>query len=126
VKTASIRQFLLGFVRRFCNVRAMPAHEWIPEPITIIQRFEQAVSNPDAGALVMWALWSVESLHYLQDIHRDFDRTRKAVGGYPPDMVDVAHVRWAAGTAVTALDLCAAAFARAFCAHTGAYDKSMP
>ena len=34
-------------------------------------------------------------------------------------MVDVAHARWATGTCITALDLCAAALGRAFCAHTG-------
>jgi len=34
-------------------------------------------------------------------------------------VVDVAHARWATGTCITALDLCAAALGRAFCAHTG-------
>jgi hypothetical protein len=32
--------------------------------------------------------------------------------GYHPNVIDLAHVRWAAGSAVTALDLCATALGR--------------
>jgi hypothetical protein len=56
-----------------------------------------------------------------------------AIGAHRPDVVDVAHARWATGTCVTALDLCAAGLGRSFCAHGGAreldlacFDSSQP
>ena len=45
--------------------------------------------------------------------------------GHHPDVVDMAHVRWAAGTAVTAIDLCAAALARLHCGTTSSREGSI-
>jgi hypothetical protein len=41
------------------------------------------------------------------------------------DVVDVAHARWAAGSCITTLDLCAAALARAFCKHPGPQELDL-
>jgi hypothetical protein len=38
---------------------------------------------------------------------------------HSPSIVSIAHVRWATGTAITALDLCAAALARECCGWNG-------
>lgn len=67
--------------------------------------------DADACALVTWATWTVDSLYYLADL----DARVAAKGITPPHpshVVELAHARWAASSAVTAVDLCAAALAR--------------
>lgn len=39
--------------------------------------------------------------------------------------MDVAHARWATGTSITSLDLCAAGLGRAFCAHKGTRELDL-
>jgi hypothetical protein len=68
--------------------------------------------------LSIWAVWSVESLHDLDDLDASQADYPKAIGTHHADIVDMAHVRWAAGTATTALDLCAAALGRVYCGWT--------
>jgi len=96
----------------------MPPHNWPNEPIDIIQKFETRHKHPDAGALFAWAVWAVECLHYLDDVDLAFDASPTTAVGHRPDVVDVAHARWATGTCITALDLCAAGLGRALCNHT--------
>jgi hypothetical protein len=67
----------------------------------------------------LFAVWAVDSLYYLGDVDRALDPSQATIGDHVADVVDVAHARWATGTCITALDLCAAALGRAFCAHTG-------
>jgi len=100
----------------------MPPFIWTSEPTELIQSFETRHKNPLAGALFGWAAWAVESLHYLDDIDRAYDTSHKVIGAHRPDVVDVAHARWATGTCITALDLCAAGLGRSFCAHDGPRD----
>ena len=85
----------------------------------VVQEFERNHANPQAGALFAWAAWTVESLHYLDDIDRSYDTLRTAIDGHRRDVVDVAHARWATSTCITALDLCAAGLGRSFCGHSG-------
>jgi hypothetical protein len=101
----------------------MPRHRWRKEPTQVVRAFEQRHSSPNAGALILWAAWSVESLHYLDDV----DRASLAppATGHNPDIVDVAHARWATGTCITALDLCTAALGRVMCKHTGTRELAM-
>jgi len=83
----------------------------------VIQSFETRHKNPSAGALFAWAIWAVDSLHYLDDIDRAYNTSQAVIGAHRPDVVDVAHARWATATCITALDLCAAGIGRSFCAH---------
>jgi len=64
----------------------------------------------EPGALVMWARWTVDSLYYLQELDAAVDR--HGPNRHHWASIDIAHVRWAAGSAIGAIDLCAAALAR--------------
>ena len=103
----------------------MPPFQWPSHPIDLIQHFEAKHEDPRAGALFLWAAWAVDSLHYLDDIDRAFDRSPDSAFGRSPDVVDVSHARWATATCMTALDLCAAALGRAFCGHTGTHELDL-
>ena len=74
---------------------------------------------------MLWAAWCVESLDYAVALDDDFyvgGQTR----GFHPDVIDLAHVRWTAGTAGTAIDLCAAALGAWYCAVApGAYQLDL-
>lgn len=95
----------------------MPPHNWPVDPVDLIRQFEARHNSPAAGALFAWAVWAVDSLHYLDDLDRAFDGSRVPLAGHRPDVVDVSHARWATGTSITSLDLCAAGLGRAFCPH---------
>lgn len=97
----------------------MPPHCWPTEPTEAIAAFEKAHSNSEGGALLFWALRSADALHYLGDIDDADDASRCTAGNHLPDLVDVAHARWATGTCMTALDLAAAGLARALGGHHG-------
>jgi hypothetical protein len=54
-----------------------------------------------------WAVDAVEGLNWLVDLDDwAFRGLRENLSGRDPKVIDVIHVRWAASTAVTALDLC--------------------
>ena len=75
--------------------------------------------------LLLWAISTTDALYYLDDIDRDFERSHKAIAGHSRDTVDVSHARWATGTCITALDLCAAALGRALCGHAGPRELAL-
>src|SRR5687768_12483399 len=104
----------------------MPPHTWATDPVTLVQAFEARHAQREAGALLVWAAWSVDCLHYLDDVDGEYDRSRTVRGGHRPDVVDIAHVRWATGTCITALDLCAAGLGRTFCRQTSARELALP
>lgn len=59
-----------------------------------------------------WALDALEGLDWLVEIDdRAFEGDRANLSGRDPRVVDLAHIRWAASSAKTALDLCAAELA---------------
>lgn len=95
----------------------MPPLNWRVDPTDLIKSFEARHQNPASGALFFWAVSSVESLHYLDDIDRIYDTSHETIADHNPDVVDAAHARWATATSITALDLCAAGLGRAFCQH---------
>jgi hypothetical protein len=103
----------------------VPPLNWTPDPMELIHPFEVRHQNSAAGALFTWAAWAVDSLHYLDDIDRAYDASHATIGGHRPDVVDVAHVRWATGTCITALDLCAAGLGRAFCGHSSGHELDL-
>jgi hypothetical protein len=65
--------------------------------------------NTNASSCLLWAISAVDALAYLDDLDLALDEGTRLVTGHDALVVDVAHARWAAGTAITALDLCAAA-----------------
>jgi hypothetical protein len=67
----------------------------------------------------LFAVWTVDSLYYLQDLDDTHDLLQPTVAGHRPDVVEVAHSRLATGACVTALDLCVVALGRALCGYTG-------
>jgi hypothetical protein len=69
----------------------------------------------------IWAVWAAEASDYLEKLdatHPGGDHHVPPTNTHP-DLVDIAHVRWATGTAITAIDLCAATMGRLFCGITG-------
>ncbi len=103
----------------------MPSFNWTNDPSQIIVDFEKRYRAPEASALLSWAVSSVEALHYLADLDQTYNDTRLLPAGHKPDVVDVAHARWATSTSITALDLCAAAFGRAFCNNSGPQELDL-
>jgi len=103
----------------------MPQLNWPVKRMEIIQQFETQYQEPNGGALLLFAVSGVDSLYYLDDLDKDYDRSRKAIGGHPHDVIDVAHCRWATGTCITVLDLCAAVLGRVFCNHHGRHELSV-
>ena len=102
---------------RGCNSWHMPPLDWPLDTGQIIQQFESRHGAPKLGGLLRFALAGVNSLYYLDDLDKTYDCSREAIGGHPHDVIDVAHCRWATGTCITALDLCAASLGAAFCNH---------
>lgn len=103
----------------------MPPYDWQVEPIELIRGFEIQLQNPVAGALIAWAVWAVDCLHYLDDLDREYDVAHLSIGDHRPDVIDVANARWATSTCITALYLCAAALGRAFCNNTGGREYDL-
>jgi hypothetical protein len=63
-----------------------------------------------------WALDAVEGLRWLVDLDDwAFAGAGENRGERNPRVIDVAHVRWATTTAVTAVDLCVAEIAVRYC-----------
>ena len=103
----------------------MPPLHGTTEPTELIREFETRHQSPASGALLSWPAWAVDSLHYLDDIDRAYDTSHTTTGGHNPDVVDVAHARWATTTSITAVDLCAAALGRAFCQHENEHELDL-
>jgi hypothetical protein len=63
-----------------------------------------------------WAVDAVDGLRWLIDADEwAFAPPGDNIRGRDPRVIDVAHVRWATTTAVTAIDLCVAEIAVRFC-----------
>jgi len=95
----------------------MPPVHWPVDPVTVVNDFATKRNLVNHGALILHGVWAVDSLHYLAEIDSQDDLSEDTINGYPPDRVDVAHIRWATATCITALDLCAAGLGRILCGH---------
>jgi hypothetical protein len=101
----------------------MAPHLWAPlDPMTVDQQFNRrhglAMTLPQS---FIWAVWAAEGSDYLEKLdatHPGGDHNVPPTGTHP-DLVDIAHVRWATGNAITAIDLCAATIGRLFCGVSG-------
>jgi len=100
----------------------VPALQWMKSPMTIVQGYKDRHPEAPIGPPAMWAAWAVEALHYLDDLDQVQTHYPTPVQGHHPDIIDIAHVRWVTGTAITALDLCAAALGRLYCGWTEAHE----
>ena len=103
----------------------MPPVNWPIEPVTTVNEFATRHGLAHHSGLILHGVWAVDSLHYLAEIDAQDDLSNETILGYPPDRVDVAHVRWATGTCITALDLCAAGLGRIFCGHTATKELAV-
>jgi hypothetical protein len=90
----------------------VPPLPWPSDPVGVLGRLSP--SAQEGGALALWAAWCVEALDYAVEIDNEFYGQSKT-RGFHPDVIDLAHVRWCAGTASTAIDLCAAALGSWYC-----------
>jgi hypothetical protein len=95
----------------------MTAYRWPSNPTQVVSDFETRHQDPEASALLLFAVWAVDSLYYLGYLDQALDPSQATVRGHSADVVDVAHARWAATTCITAVDLCAAGLGRALCGH---------
>ena len=80
--------------------------------------YRERMSEPYYG----WALDAVQGLRWLVDLD-DWAFDGENLGGRDPRVIDVAHVRWATTTAVTAVDLCAAEIAVRYCGESFWSDR---
>jgi hypothetical protein len=87
----------------------MSTYVWRIKPISAAVSLNPR--DPDAGALLSWAGWAADSLFYLQGVDA-LAFGEGGLGGRHDGVVEIAHFRWAASTAVTALDLGAAAIGK--------------
>jgi glutathione S-transferase len=78
--------------------------------------------NDVAAACLMWAGSVVDALDYLSDLDSTAAQEDRFATGYDAFTVDVAHARWAAGSALTAVDLCAAALGHLYLQPAGKYN----
>ena len=103
----------------------MPPINWPIEPVTIVNEFATRHGFANHSGLILHGVWAVDSLHYLAEIDAQDNLSCDTIHGYPPDRIDVAHVRWATGTCITALDLCAAGLGRILCGHTATKELAV-
>jgi len=96
----------------------MTSRIWTQQPGPVVQWFEARHGQTPLSNLVMWATWAIEGLHYLDHLDQIQAAYPAPIQGHPADVIDIAHVRWATGTAITALDLCAGALGRFCCGWT--------
>jgi len=95
----------------------MPTINWPAHPVDATRRLLLFSHPGEAQALAVHAFWTTQSLWYLDDIDGPTQARFPAPinGEHDAHVVDIAHVRWAATSAITALDLCAASLGLAFC-----------
>jgi hypothetical protein len=72
-----------------------------------------------------WAVWAAESSNYLEKLDACHPGEPISPSATHPDLVDIAHVRWATANAITAIDLCAATIGHLFCPPQGTKELSL-
>jgi hypothetical protein len=104
----------------------MSVYSWPKDPVEVVIEYGRRSAAPgiraEPEALIMWAAWTVDSLYYLEEIV-EADRTGPDFyAPHNPATKAIAHLRWAAGSSLTAIDLCAAAIARELKIKTGSKE----
>jgi hypothetical protein len=67
-------------------------------------------------------MWAVEGVCYVADLDDLQLSSQRVLNEYNDDDLDIHHARWAATSAITALDLCAAVLGRRHCSVTGSNE----
>jgi hypothetical protein len=96
----------------------MPRMTWTKDPSTVSQDYQARHGPNSLDPLFMWATHTVEALYYLGDLDKIQANPTNSNSPHDPVIVDMAHVRWATTTTITALDLCAAGLGRQYCNWT--------
>jgi hypothetical protein len=86
----------------------MPKAPWSFESVAVVSKGLDARSQ-EASSFALFAAWAVDDLYYLADIDLTFFTGGWRRTGFHPNVIDLTHTRWATGSAMTALDLVAAA-----------------
>jgi hypothetical protein len=93
----------------------VPSYTW-PLSFNELADITNAWPEKEAGGLLHWAVWAADGMHYLLELDdRAFGSGEPDLMGHARESVDLAHVRWASASAITALDLCAATLGRLRC-----------
>jgi hypothetical protein len=107
----------------------MAPHLWLPlNPQTVDQEFNKRHPATPLPQSFSWAVWAAEGSDYLDKLdatHPGSSYQHIPPTGAHPDLIDIAHVRWATGNALTAIDLCAATIGRLFCGVAGQRELSL-
>ena len=98
---------------------------WTKHPDTVAQDYDVRHGRNLSSSLFRWATFVVEELYYLDNLDSDWNNDLNPTSSHHPDVIDMAHGRWATGSAITALDLCAAALGRQYCNRTGHYELDL-
>lgn len=104
---------------------------WPHPPVDVLDDF-YVRTHLQRVPQIWWAVGAAEGVQYLSDLDQSVLSWGDGRIHIDPDMVDATHVRWATGTAITAIDLLAAAIGRLYCANTGNeyaltwFDVSVP
>ncbi len=104
----------------------MPEIKWNRNCVEVVSDFH--IRNQDLGIspFVVWAASTAEGLMYLADMDSLVTQLlNDNLLNHSSIVVDESHARWAAGSAVTAVDLCAAALGKQYCGNTGNHELDM-
>jgi hypothetical protein len=100
-------------------IEPMPPHRWATSQADAMNMI--VPRDMQAAHFVWWAGNATNSLHYLADVAATVAPADEPYPlGHGWQVAALAHARWATGTAVTAIDLCAATLGRL---HTSDYPK---
>jgi hypothetical protein len=96
----------------------MPLYRWpdFRDPALAWFGEQEGRGVAEVHALTAHATFTVEGICYLAALDgAAFPGDREEAYGFAVDLVDMAHARWATGSAISAVDLCAAALGRLRC-----------
>jgi hypothetical protein len=79
---------------------------------SLTERINSLSNAPAVGDLLLFAASAADSLAYLADVDERAFGENPDLSGVNPDAIDIAHVRWACTTALTAVDLGAGVLGR--------------
>jgi hypothetical protein len=98
---------------------------WPRNPEKVDQDFNTRHGAGSLPSAFIWAVWTAEGSDFLQKVDAGYPAGPVPPGAPNPGLVDISHVRWATGNAITAIDLCAATIGHLFCGHRGARELSL-
>jgi hypothetical protein len=98
---------------------------WPRNPEKVDQDFNARHGAGSLPSSFIWAVWTAEGSDYLEKLDDASAGGRVPPGAPNPGLVDISHVRWATGNAITAIDLCAATIGRLFCPSRGPNELSL-